>query len=156
MSFSTTTAVTVVFQHLHRNIKSRRLLLNNPFYEQQAAATPPLSGNTYGASELYPKDNSFEAHVAMLVSILFCALICSVILNAIYRCVLRCSRFPNSESSESSLAHVYNSGINKKALKTFPVVNYSADLKLPGLDSECVICLSEFARGPESVIISFK
>ncbi|XP_074371367.1 RING-H2 finger protein ATL78-like isoform X1 [Apium graveolens] len=147
MSFSTTTAVTVVFQQLHRNIKSRRLLLHTPLNEQQVAATPPLSGNMYGASELYPRDSSFEARVAMIVSILFCALICSVVLNAIYRCAFRCSTLPNSESSESSLAQTSNSGINKKALKTFPIVNYSADMKLPGLDSECVVCLSEFAPG---------
>lgn len=147
MSFSTTTAVTVVFQQVHRNIKSRRLLLHTPLYEQQAAATPPLSGDTYSASELYPRDYSFEANVAMIVTILFCALICSVVLNAIYRCVLRCSRLPNPESSESSSAHLSNSGINKEALKTFPIIKYSDDLKLPGLDSECVICLSQFAPG---------
>lgn len=140
-------AVTVVFQQVHRNIKSRRLLLHTPLYEQQVAATPPLSGNTYGASELYPRDDSFEAHVAMIVSILFCALICSVVLNAIYRCVLRCSVLTNSESSESSLAHISISGINEKALKTFSIVNYSAELNLPVLDSECVICLSDFAPG---------
>lgn len=40
-----------------------------------------------------------------------------------------------------------SSGIKKNALKTFPVVQYSAELKLPGVDTECVICLSEFAPG---------
>lgn len=147
MSFSITTAATVVLQQVRNNINSRRLLSHDPLYRQQAAATPPLSGNAYGESELYPGNNSFEATVAMVVSILFCALICSVFLNAIYRITLRCSRLPTSESSERSSSHLSNSGINKMTLKTFPIVNYSADLKLPGMDSECVICLSEFAPG---------
>jgi hypothetical protein len=40
-----------------------------------------------------------------------------------------------------------NTGIKKKALKTFTTVSYSTELNLPSLDSECVICLSEFTNG---------
>ncbi|KAK1403891.1 RING-type E3 ubiquitin transferase [Heracleum sosnowskyi] len=81
----------------------------------------------------------------MIISILLCALVCSLGLNSIVRCALR--RLRPSEPRESSSANLSNTGVNKKALKTFPIVNYSADLKLPGLDAECVICLSEFAPG---------
>ncbi|KAK1403821.1 RING-type E3 ubiquitin transferase [Heracleum sosnowskyi] len=84
----------------------------------------------------------------MIISVLFCALVCSLYLSFIVKCALRCSRLVAAESSESSSARLANTGIKKKALKTFPIVNYSADLKLPGiLDAECVICLSEFAPG---------
>ncbi|GAU13187.1 hypothetical protein TSUD_179300 [Trifolium subterraneum] len=40
-----------------------------------------------------------------------------------------------------------NTGIKKKALKSFTTVSYSTELNLPSLDSECVICLSEFTNG---------
>ncbi|XP_074373903.1 RING-H2 finger protein ATL78-like [Apium graveolens] len=144
MSFTTIIDATVVFQQVQTNIYSRRLLLHNSLYQQQqAAATPPQSGN----AEHNPRDNSFDANIVMILSILFCAVVCSLCLNFIVKCALRCSRLVASESSESSSARLTNTGIKKKALKTFPVVNYSADLKLPGLDAECVICLSEFAPG---------
>nr|GMC67935.1 RING-H2 finger protein ATL78-like [Ipomoea batatas] len=44
-------------------------------------------------------------------------------------------------------ARLANTGIKKKALKTFPTISYTNEVKLPGLDSECVICLSEFSPG---------
>ncbi|KAK1403820.1 RING-type E3 ubiquitin transferase [Heracleum sosnowskyi] len=145
MSFSIFKTATIIFQQVPRNVNSRRLLLHTPLYQQQAAATPPLSGNTYGASEPYSGDNRFDGNVVMVISILLCALICLLGLNSIVRCALR--RFQSSEPSESSLAKLSNTGVNKEALKTFPIVNYSTDFKLPGMDAECVICLSEFAPG---------
>ncbi|WOG82208.1 hypothetical protein DCAR_0101370 [Daucus carota subsp. sativus] len=147
MSISALNTATVVFQEVQSNFYSRKLLLQTPLYQQQSAATPPVSGNAHVASEPYPGDNNFDANVVMVLSVLLCALICSLGLNSIVRCALRCSRLVASESSESSSARLANTGIKKKALKTFPVVNYTADLKLPGLDAECVICLSEFATG---------
>lgn len=138
MSFSATTASTFVFQQIHSNMYSRRLLSHNQLYQQQAAATPPLSSERDIGSE----ENEFDADVVMILAVLLCAVICLLGLNSVLRCTLRCSRFAASESSSStSLA---NNGITKKALKTFPIVNYSAELELPGLDAECVICLSEF------------
>ncbi|TYH49265.1 hypothetical protein ES332_D10G124400v1 [Gossypium tomentosum] len=53
----------------------------------------------------------------------------------------------SSGSGASTSGQPSNRGINRKALKTFPTVNYSADLNMPGLDSECVICLSDFKPG---------
>ncbi|KAK1403817.1 RING-type E3 ubiquitin transferase [Heracleum sosnowskyi] len=140
MSFSTSTVSTFVFQQFHSNMYSRRLLSHNQLYQQQAAATPPLSSERDIGSE----ENEFDADVVMILSVLLCAVICLLGLNSILRCTLRCSRMVASESNASSSTTSANNGITKKALKTFPVVNYSAELKLPGLDAECVICLSEF------------
>ncbi|KAL2906737.1 E3 ubiquitin-protein ligase ATL76 [Bienertia sinuspersici] len=43
-------------------------------------------------------------------------------------------------------------GVDKRALKTFPVVKFSKDVKIQGLGTECVICLSEF-KGSEKIRI---
>ncbi|KAG5223284.1 zinc finger family protein [Salix suchowensis] len=83
----------------------------------------------------------------MVLSVLLCALICSLGLNSIIRCALRCSNLVSSESPANPSTRSGNSGVNRKALKSFPMVNYSSDLNLPGLDTECVICLSEFTPG---------
>ncbi|WCJ31644.1 RING/U-box superfamily protein [Euphorbia peplus] len=124
---------------------SRRLLLNTPI-----SATPPLPATTHDSSleAPYSGNNSFDANVVMVLSVLLCALICSLGLNSIIRCALRCSNLVVNNSSQSMSSSLSgNTGIKKKALKTFAIVNYSADLKLPGLDTECVICLSEFTAG---------
>ncbi|MBA0726061.1 hypothetical protein Golax_001911, partial [Gossypium laxum] len=63
------------------------------------------------------------------------------------RCVLRGSNGVDSDSIQNPSAAIVNSGIETKAIKTFPVVNYSAQMNLPGQDSECPICLSEFTAG---------
>ncbi|KAJ6949015.1 hypothetical protein NC651_003126 [Populus alba x Populus x berolinensis] len=110
---------------------SRRLLLHNPLYQSSDTATPPAPGNT-------ASDNSFDANVVMVLSVLLCALICSLGLNSIIRCALRCSNLVTSTA---------NTGVKRKALKTFPIVKYSTDSNLPGLDTQCVICLSEFTPG---------
>ncbi|XAR73216.1 hypothetical protein NMG60_11007115 [Bertholletia excelsa] len=131
------------------HFSSRRLLLHTPLYASPDAATPPASGsNSHDPAEPYAAgDNSFDANVVMVLSVLLCALICSLGLNSIIRCALRCSNLVSSESGENHSARLANTGIEKKALKTFPTLNYSAGLKLPGLDTECVICLSEFTPG---------
>ncbi|KAL8168219.1 hypothetical protein V2J09_009718 [Rumex salicifolius] len=118
---------------------NRRLLL-------QAAPQSPNSGEPIPA----PPSNGFDANVVMVLSVLLCAIMCSVGLSSIIRCAFRCTTLVSNETNNnnntnpSSLA---NTGIKRKALKTFPTVSYSNDLKLPGLGTECVICLSEFAHG---------
>ncbi|KAM7513764.1 hypothetical protein LguiA_003347 [Lonicera macranthoides] len=128
-----------IFQHSH----SRRFLLQHQ--PPPVAAAPPAAGNHETSPGPYSGDNRFDANVVMVLSVLLCALICSLGLNSIVRCALRCSRFTASNSSGGVSARLANTGVKKKALKTFPVVNFSPELNLPGLDSECVICLSEFA-----------
>ncbi|CAN1199313.1 RING-H2 finger protein ATL78 [Linum perenne] len=78
----------------------------------------------------------------MVLSVLLCALICSLGLNSIVRCALRISQLVPQLSGAATTAKLANTGIKKKALKTFPVVTFSDELNL---DAECVICLSEFA-----------
>ncbi|CAN1199316.1 RING-H2 finger protein ATL78 [Linum perenne] len=83
----------------------------------------------------------------MVLSVLLCALICSLGLNSIVRCALRISQLPAASqlSGAATTAKLANTGIKKKALKTFPVVTFSAFSDGLDLDAECVICLSEFA-----------
>lgn len=127
--------------------RSRRLLLlHNPLN----LANPPPSLTTHNSTQSYHGDTNFDTNVVMVLSVLLCALICSLGLNSIIRCAWRCSNLgATTESAGGSLppASLANTGVKKKALKTFPTVSYSADLKLPGLDTECVICLSDFANG---------
>ncbi|KAL8477282.1 hypothetical protein ACS0TY_029537 [Phlomoides rotata] len=118
------------------NLASRRMLLHNP--NLYTPPPPPTSSNP---------NNTFDANVVMVLSVLLCALICSLGLNSIIRCALRCSALVATPDSPTASARLANTGIKKKALKTFPVINYAPDLKYPGLDTECAICLSDFAAG---------
>uniref|UniRef100_A0A6N2L7W5 RING-type E3 ubiquitin transferase n=1 Tax=Salix viminalis TaxID=40686 RepID=A0A6N2L7W5_SALVM len=106
------------FQHFHGDFHLRKLLLHNPLSPLPSSnAQDPLNPNATGVK-------SFNINFNWL--------------NSFIRCALRCSYLNGSSA---------NRGIKKKALKTFPVVNYSVkDSKLPGLDTECVICISEFVR----------
>ncbi|OWM76388.1 hypothetical protein CDL15_Pgr028258 [Punica granatum] len=147
-------STSLLFQDLVGDFYSRRLLLLSPSLHQSssssASAPPPtISHGSSSSSDAYgPADNSFDSNVVMVLSVLLCALICSLGLNSIIRCALRCSSFVGSDSSGSGTStRLANTGVKKKALKTFPVVSYSSELKLPGLDTECVICLSEFVPG---------
>ncbi|XP_073301880.1 RING-H2 finger protein ATL78-like [Primulina huaijiensis] len=91
------------------------------------------------------ENNTIDGNVVMVLSVLLCALICSLGLNSIIRCALRCSNLPSSDSNTST--PLANTGVKKQELKTFPTMNYTSDLKLPGSDTECAICLSDFAVG---------
>ncbi|KAH6762966.1 RING/U-box superfamily protein [Perilla frutescens var. hirtella] len=146
LSSSLPTAMIQEFAH-NFNFHSRRLLLNNLLYNSPptglAAASPP-------SSQLPKENNTFDANVVMVLSVLLCALICSLGLNSIIRCALRCSTLVAADSGGEGAvasARLANTGIKKKALKTFPIISYAADLKLPGLDTECAICLSDFTTG---------
>ncbi|MBA0781207.1 hypothetical protein Gotri_002150 [Gossypium trilobum] len=134
-SISTSSTSSQPLQGFLGNFHSRKLLLH---YTQsnQSSAPPP-----------YTQNSSFDQNVLMVLSVMLLGLIFSLGLNLIIRCVLRCSNGADSESTDNSSAAIVNIGIETKALKTFPVVNYSAEMNLPGLDSECLICLSEFTAG---------
>ncbi|KAA8546980.1 hypothetical protein F0562_003409 [Nyssa sinensis] len=136
MSTSIASSSTLLFQDYLGQLYSRRLLLHTPHYQSPTVAAPPASGN-----------NSFDANVVMVLSVLLCALICSLGLNSIIKCALRCSSLAASGTGNNPSARLANTGIKKKALKAFKTLNYSDGLKLPGLDSECVICLTEFTPG---------
>ncbi|XVF58720.1 hypothetical protein PTKIN_Ptkin07bG0089200 [Pterospermum kingtungense] len=143
MSISISTQLLQVFLG---EFHPRRLLQTPPFTTPTTVASPN-PGNNHTSSDPYTGNNSFDANIIMVLSVLLCALICSLRLNSIIRCALRCSSLVASESGATTSARLANTGVKRKALKTFPTVNYSADLKLPGFDSECVICLSDFTQG---------
>ncbi|XP_044480010.1 RING-H2 finger protein ATL78-like [Mangifera indica] len=139
------------FQDFPGNSPSRKLILFDQINQQQpppTAAAPPSN---------YPGTNrSFDPSVVMVMSVLLCALICALGLNFLIRCIIKRSGFAafgNFDSTATSSAKIPNTGIKKKALKTFPVVKYSAEVNLPGLDSECVICLSEFVPGERVLLL---
>ncbi|KAI9108640.1 hypothetical protein K1719_020287 [Acacia pycnantha] len=139
-----------IFHDLIGHYYSRRLLF---LHSPHNSTNPPSSSNNPSAESLFLGDGNFDANVIMVLSVLLCALFCSLGLNSIIRCALRCSNvivINNNNDSSLNLpaaALVANTGVKKKALKTFPTVTYSSELNLPGLDTECAICLSEFKNG---------
>ncbi|CAL0330022.1 unnamed protein product [Lupinus luteus] len=143
------TSFTSHFVHeLLGNSHSRRLLLQNPLNQTNA---PEASINSHNSTNLYLEGHNFDANVVMILSILVCAVICSLGLNFIIRYAFRCSNLIINVDSSSSITSnpspkLANTGVKKKALKTFPIVTYSAEMNLPGLDTECIICLSEFTK----------
>lgn len=93
---------------------------------------------------------NFNGNVLMLLSVLVCGVVCSLFLHYIIRCALRCSSsitFTEPGINTTSTRVANTAGIKQKALKTFPVVTYPPEMNLPGLDTECVICLSEYVAG---------
>ncbi|KAL4368011.1 hypothetical protein GQ457_05G015570 [Hibiscus cannabinus] len=129
----------------HHSRARRLLLLHTP-----SAQTQLNPENPHNSSDT-ADNNSFDGNIVIMVlSVLLCVVICSIGLNSIIRCALRCSILWASEPGGNNTytsARLANTGVKRKALKTFPTVNYSTELKLPGLDSECVICLSDFTPG---------
>ncbi|XP_059624790.1 RING-H2 finger protein ATL78-like [Cornus florida] len=148
MSASTSSSSsTLLFQDFAEHFYSRRMLLHTPLLQSPTTASPPATVNSHDPSQPYAGDNSFDSNVVMVLSVLLCALICSLGLNSIIRCALRCSSLVASDTRNNPSTRLANTGIKKKALKTFPTLNYSDGLNPSGLDTECVICLSEFTHG---------
>ncbi|KAE8700109.1 RING-H2 finger protein ATL78 [Hibiscus syriacus] len=138
---------TQLLQGLLEEFHSRRLLLMHaPSFPTPTTANP---GNRDNSSDASTRINGFDASIVLVLSVLVCALILCLGLNSIIRCALSCSSLVASDTPAQSA----NSGIKRKAFKSFPTVNYSADLNLPGLDSECVICLSDFKHGDRVLIL---
>ncbi|XXG65126.1 hypothetical protein AAC387_Pa05g2910 [Persea americana] len=133
------------FHNLLDNFYSRRLLMNNPLHNPFNGAPSPIPGTgaTNDALES-TAENSFDVDMVVVLAVLLCALVCALGLNFIIRCALRCSSQVRREQAAARLA---NTGVKKKALRAFPTLAYTRGLNLPRLDSECVICLSEFTQG---------
>ncbi|XP_058731016.1 RING-H2 finger protein ATL78-like [Vicia villosa] len=149
-------------QHVHDILveaHSRRLLFQNPIDHQSLKINSPVFTNNHNSTDSYFGSTEFGSNVVMIIAIILCVFIFSLALNSIIRCAcaLRISNVANnsneSSSSSSSSSQVAKKGIKKKALKKFPKVTYSTELKLPGLDTECVICLSEFTNGEKVRIL---
>ncbi|CAK8578924.1 unnamed protein product [Lathyrus sativus] len=137
---------------------TRRLLFQGPIDHQSLTTSYVHTHNN--STNLYFGLSATDANILMILAALLCALICSLVLNSIIRCALRFSNVAinnnvssSSRTSSNSSSQLVNKGIKKKALKTFPTVSYSTELKLPGLDTECVICLSEFTKAEKVRIL---
>ncbi|XP_049388495.1 RING-H2 finger protein ATL78-like isoform X1 [Solanum stenotomum] len=153
---ATITSALLIQEFMENFHYSRRLL------PESTMAPPPAAGISHYTTNHQPfghKVNTFDANVIMVLAVLVCALICSFILNFIIKCVCRCTTLILVDSSlnhinnNPSSTKLVNGGIEKKALKTFPVITYTTELKHPGFDSECVICLSEFGIGEKIKVL---
>jgi len=153
MYFST--SITSPLHELLMESHTRRLLFQNSIDHQSLKINSPIFTNNNNSTDSNFRAREFDSDVVMIIAVLLCAFICLLVLNSIIRCVLRISN--NNESSSSSsndnLPQLVNKGIKKKVLKKFPIVIYSAELKLPNLDTECMICLSEFTKGEKVRIL---
>nr|XP_018631592.1 RING-H2 finger protein ATL78-like isoform X2 [Nicotiana tomentosiformis] len=152
------TTSTIFNQEFMENFHhSRRLLLIPITLQQQhpetTVAPPPATGISHDTTDQPP----FDANVVMVLSVLICSIICSLIVNCLIKCALRCASRVLADSSSNhtnrSVAKLANTGIKKKALKTFPVITYTTELKYPGVGTECVICLSEFGVGEKIKVL---
>ncbi|KAK9110476.1 hypothetical protein Sjap_018536 [Stephania japonica] len=135
---------------VYHEFYSRRLLLQPPLYgwPSKTAGEAASPSSTSHSNDSYTGQGSIDSNIVMILSVLLCALICALGLNSIIRCALRCSSRVAMQSNNGGLNNrLANKGIKRKALKTFPTVTYSAGMKMPGLDTECIICLSDFAPG---------
>ncbi|CAL5214557.1 unnamed protein product [Lathyrus oleraceus] len=148
-------------QHVHEFLvesHSRRLLFQNPIIHQSLKINSPVLANINNSTDSYFGSTKFDSNVVMIIAVILCVFIFSLALNSIIRCAcaLRISNVSIdniSSLSSNSSPQSAKKGIKKKALKKFPKVIYSTELKLPGLDSECVICLSEFINGEKVRIL---
>ncbi|KAK8607034.1 hypothetical protein V6N13_052785 [Hibiscus sabdariffa] len=131
MSTSTTTHLS---QHLLHNFHPRKFLQHSSLYPTESPMISPVQHNI---------NRHLDANVIFVLSVLVFSLITSLGLFYIVQCAIRCSTFVAANTSAKSA----RSGVEKNALKAFPTVKYTVGLKLPGLDSACVVCLSEFAAG---------
>lgn len=141
---SASSQTVVVFHDLVREFYSRKLLPQPPAHQTSVGSPLPAASLSHTVGEPYG-ENGFDANVVMVLSVLLCALVCSLGLNSIVRCALRCSQLVVVQSV--STARLANTGMKKKTIKTIPTLSYSDGLNLQHLDTECAICLSEFAEG---------
>ncbi|XP_010680274.1 RING-H2 finger protein ATL78 [Beta vulgaris subsp. vulgaris] len=157
------TSFTSIPQEIINNLHySRRLLLLNSHIIHSSPPTNQALTPTYQVldpSSSHGK-NGFDANIIMILAVLVCALICSLCINTFIRFVIKCSSMMSGEPNYY-LSMINNhdekkksvSGLDKRALKTFPVVKFSKDVQIQGLGSECVICLSDFKVGEKVRIL---
>ncbi|XP_045823944.1 E3 ubiquitin-protein ligase ATL76-like [Trifolium pratense] len=137
---------------------TRRLLFQDTIEHRSLKIDSRVFTNNDNSTDSNFGAREFDSDVVKIIAVLLCCFICLLALNSIIRCVLRFSSVAiNNESFSSSssnpLPQLVNKGIKKKVLKRFPTMRYSTELKLPSLDTECMICLSEFAKGEKVRIL---
>lgn len=94
----------------------------------------------------YSSSKDFKANTALILVVLFCALICALAFNSAIRYIIRlhCSR-RRREGAENQKAELGGPAAEQTA--EIPALIYSEGMKLTGAETECIICLSEFAIG---------
>ncbi|XVF17063.1 hypothetical protein REPUB_Repub10bG0085000 [Reevesia pubescens] len=140
---STSSTPTQFSPELLENFHPRKFLLHSSLYPSptEAPAICPAQQNSFATN------NNFDANVIIVLAVLICSVISSLGLFYIVQCAFRCSNFVAAESGVNPSPKFANAGVEQKALKAFPTVKFTTELKLPGLDTACIICLSEFAAG---------
>ncbi|KAM0975097.1 RING-H2 finger protein ATL80-like [Malus sylvestris] len=97
-----------------------------------------------------PEAVALESDFVVILAALLCAVICVVGLLAVARCAwLR--RGSGGRAAIGSASSSANKGLKKKVLQSLPKFTYGTGgaEPPPKLDSECAICLGEFAEGHE-------
>ncbi|KAF0913855.1 hypothetical protein E2562_024937 [Oryza meyeriana var. granulata] len=136
----------IAFVHTPRvEMHSRRILLHTPFSGQPSGPSQPVSRAT--AVEGGSPGSNFDANIVMILAVLLCALICALGLNSIVRCALRCSSRMVVDPEPNRVTRLAQSGLRRKALRSMPILLYSAGLKLNAVSPMCAICLSDFEAG---------
>ncbi|KAE8676555.1 putative RING zinc finger protein [Hibiscus syriacus] len=134
------TTTTQFSQHLIESFNPRKFLQHSSLYSTESPVISPALANDHGLI-----NSKFDANVIFVLSVLMFSVYTSLGLFFIVKCATRCSI--SVTAMENASAKLATAGVEKNALKAFPTVKYTSELKLPGLDLACVICLSEFVAG---------
>lgn len=110
--------------------------------------SPPVAAANCDAEKCpwwpYTNAKDFKANTALILVVLVCALICALAFNAAIRYVIRlhCRRWRRRNQKED-----LGGGAAEEEALEIPALVYSEGVKLKGAETECIICLSEFAIG---------
>lgn len=94
----------------------------------------------------YSSSKDFKANTALIIVVLFCALICALAFNAAIRYIvhLHCSRRRRDDTEDQKAG---NGAAAAEEAAEIPALIYAEGMKLAGAETECIICLSDFAVG---------
>ncbi|KAL3632477.1 hypothetical protein CASFOL_025461 [Castilleja foliolosa] len=119
--------------------------LSPPVTTPTLVSAPPPSSCDARKCPWWPYTNSkdFKANTALILVVLFCALICSLAFNAAIRYLIRlhCGRRRRGEGKAEQ------GGGEEEEEVEVPALIYAEGMELPGAETECVICLSDFGVG---------
>ncbi|KAE8691219.1 putative RING zinc finger protein [Hibiscus syriacus] len=127
---STSSTPTQFSQHLLESFHPRKFLQHSSLYSSES----PAQANS-----------KVDENVIFVLSVLMFSVFTSLGLFFMVKCAVRC--WSSVTSIANASAKSVTGGVEKNVLKAFPTVKYTSELKLPGLDMACVICLSEFVAG---------
>lgn len=128
----------------------RSALLERTEPSASGSSTPqPGNGPPPTTTSRYASEANFDTNMVIILAALLCALICALGLNSIVRCALRCGRRLAFESADEAGARLAATGLKRSALRRIPVAVYGSASASGAktLDTDCTICLAEFAQG---------